>query len=154
SSSGHHRKTCRPYAAVRHCAGPLTGPAAHGRPRGGGGLPMRFPVVGRACAALMALAISVASVAAPAPAPVAPVEAAPSPRVASQLAFDELKRQLDRITLDTHDSGLTEEELATLRRELQEVRDRVRAALERLEPRLAEVETRLSQLGPAPAAGQ
>jgi len=121
-------------------------------------MPVRFVVFARAALAAAALAVAhvvapAAAVAAPAPPPVAPVEAAATPRIASQVAFDDLRRRLEGITLETHTERLSEDEFAALRRELQQVRDGVRAEIERLEPRLAEVDGRLSQLGPAPAAG-
>src|SRR5262245_60842305 len=120
-------------------------------------MPVRFVVSARAwmavAALLGALAAPAVVFAAPAPPPVAPVEAAATPRIASQIAFDDLKRKLDGIALETHTERLSEDEFAALRRELQQVRDGVRAEIERLEPRLTEVEGRLNQLGPAPAAG-
>src|SRR5262245_36609824 len=111
---------------------------------------MRFALPERLFATAMVVAALLAA-AAPCPAPpppVVPVESAATPRTASQVAFDDWKRQLDRITIETHESGLSEEEFAALRRELQQVRDGVRAEIERIEPRLQEIETRLTQLGP------
>src|SRR5262249_6689966 len=120
-------------------------------------MPVRFAVCARIVAAVITAVIFVASAtlmeafAAPAPPPpVAPVEAAETPRIASQVAFDDLKRRLERITIETHTERLTESEFAELRRELQQVRDEVRAEIVRLEPRLAEIDGRLNQLGPAP----
>jgi potassium-dependent mechanosensitive channel len=121
---------------------------------------MRFARFGRACTVVLALLVPVGPVlvgpilAAPAPSAGAPAPPAEAPRIAAQITFDDLKRRLDRITLDSHGDRLSEDELAAQRRELQRVRDEVRAEIERLEPRLAEAETRLSQLGPAPAAGE